>query len=142
MNISCAIKKAKQYCDKKIYNHSLRVIEHIAEMDIIPNNAMKDDCICLILMYNLIGNTELTEFDAFSEYEEPCLIEALSLMEKPKSISLYNNYYSRIKKNMNTYSGKLAYFVTLADIKEHLCQKETLTDELKNRYLEGLIKLL
>lgn len=34
------------------------------------------------------------------------------------------------------------YWVKIADMKDHLSQKETLTERLKEKYLEGLVILL
>ena len=50
----------------------------------------------------------------------------------------YDDYICRLRSSRN----KLAYIVKLCDIKDHLTQKETLTDSLKERYLKALPVLL
>lgn len=40
------------------------------------------------------------------------------------------------------YFTECAYYVKLMDVKDHLMQRETLTDKLKNKYTEALSYLL
>lgn len=133
MNISSALKIAKEYCNKEEYDRSLRIMEYIAEMDIIPNSHIKDDCICLIFLHASVENEEFNIEEYITEYEEPSLREALLLIEDSEF---------EIKKNVDTYSGKLAYYAKIADIKECLCRKEFLTNELKDEYIKKLTILL
>ena len=52
----------------------------------------------------------------------------------------YIEYIKRIKKWADTRQE--AYWVKLADMKDHLAQTETLTDKLKEKYLAALPYLL
>ena len=61
---------------------------------------------------------------------------ALLLLTKPDDLS-YDEYCQRFKK-YNTNDYLCAYWVKLADIKDHL----SLTDRLKEKYLSGLRYLL
>lgn len=61
--------------------------------------------------------------------------------------SLKNNepkieYCKKLHDGANTHVGMLAYVVKLADIKDHLSQIDTLTPQLKEKYLSGLRYLL
>ncbi len=54
----------------------------------------------------------------------------------------YTEYCKRIDLATSTYTGKPAYYVKFADIKEHLYLTDTLTNRLKEKYLNGLRYLL
>lgn len=130
---------AKHYHDKETYEHVLRVMSYVAEMRIIPEGEIKDTCIALALMHDLLEDTNFSIVDI--PPEEPTFKKALELLTKPRSMT-YVDYCKRIKNESNTCAGKLAYYVKLADMKDHLCQTETLTDRLKEKYLAGLAELL
>ena len=60
-----------------------------------------------------------------------------------KDDETYHEYLLRIKERFeNSYFGKYAYIIKLADMKDHLSRKETLTDKLKEKYIDGLAVLL
>lgn len=48
--------------------------------------------------------------------------------------------YKKIKEEYKNYPE--AYWVKLADMKDHLAQTDTLTDKLKDKYLTALPYLL
>ena len=54
----------------------------------------------------------------------------------------YDEYCDIIKLSAKPDWGKCAWFVKLADMKDHLSQVETLTPRLKEKYLSGLRYLL
>lgn len=61
----------------------------------------------------------------------------LSALTKEKD-ETYIEYISRLKVSRSKYS----YMVKLTDMKEHLMQKDTLTERLKDKYWEALSYLL
>ena len=65
--------------------------------------------------------------------------DCLDWLTKPKDMD-YIEYIKRIKKWADTRQE--AYWVKLADMKDHLAQTETLTDKLKEKYLAALPYLL
>lgn len=65
----------------------------------------------------------------------------VAILTKDKEQS-YVDYCIEIKNSISLFSGQLAYWVKLADMKDHLSKTETLTDKLKAKYLEGLAYLL
>ena len=58
----------------------------------------------------------------------------------------YVDYIKRLHANEDSHAVKydllIAYIVKLADMKDHLMQKDTLTDKLKEKYWEALPYLL
>ena len=93
----------------------------------------------------LLGGISCEDTDFSESYNFQSLPEyfknALILLTKPKEVS-YVDYCKELRCTDFTNWKMCAYWVKLADMKDHLCQKETLTDKLKEKYLEGLAELL
>lgn len=133
--IAYAMRMAKEYYDEETYAHAARVAQYVAENNLIPDSKM-DDCIALAWMHDLREDTEWTGwFDAEHEQVEKCL----DCLTRPKEMD-YIEYIDRIRKWANIRPE--AYWVKLADMKDHLAQKDTLTDKLKEKYLAALPYLL
>lgn len=131
--IGYALRMAKMYYKPETYAHALRVAQYVAENPMIPYEKM-DDCIALAIMHDLKEDTAWRG-GGLDEYFSECL----NLITKPKEM----NYIDYIKK-IHDYSDAMpeAYWVKLADMKDHLTQIETLTDKLKEKYLAALPYLL
>lgn len=125
---------AKKYYDEKTYDHVMRVASFVANNDMIPDRDM-DNCISLAIMHDLLEDTEYKYDSTLSKGFTDCL----ELLTKPKDIE-YVEYIKKIKENYIDFPE--AYWVKLADIKDHLTQTETLTDKLKEKYLTALPYLL
>ncbi len=136
VQVSDAIRIAKEYYSKEEYDHAMRVAGYVAENMSIPYQ-YRDDCVCLAIMHDLI---EDTKYQGYS-YLPQNFRKALLLLTKPKDVS-YVDYCRRLRCIDNTHYALCAYWVKLADMKDHLTLKETLTDKLKAKYLEGLAELL
>lgn len=136
MKISTALKLAKKYYSKNGYDHAMRVAGYVAENMSIPPE-YRDDCVCLAIMHDLI---EDTDFKLTSYYPEN-FSQALLLLTKPKEMS-YIDYCKKLRCVNHANYQACAYWVKLADMKDHLMLKETLTDKLKEKYLAGLAELL
>ncbi len=136
MTVSTAMRLAKEYYSEKGYEHAMRVAGYVAEMMIIPRE-YRDECICLAIMHDLVEDTEFE----YSAYMPEYFGKALELLTKPKEMS-YVDYCKRLRCTDYTNYKMCAYWVKLADMKDHLCQTETLTDKLKAKYLEGMAYLL
>lgn len=134
-SVSYALKMAKQYYPKDKYDHAIRVMGYVAENEMIPYDH-KDDCIALAIMHDLIEDTEYTGSGLPQN-----MYKALKVLSKPKDED-YIAYIKRIKECNHTDWGMCAYWVKLADMKDHLAQTETLTDRLKDKYLKALPYLL
>lgn len=135
VKVSYALRMAKQYYNELTYDHTLRVMQFVADNKMIPKE-YRDECIALAIMHDLY---EDTEFDGF--YLPKNFDQALELLTKTSGMN-YIDYIQNIKSYINTPYGKCAWWVKLADIKDHLSQTETLTDRLKEKYLAALPYLL
>ena len=134
--IGYALRMAKQYYEPKTYEHALRVAGYVAENPMIPDDKM-DNCIALAIMHDLIEDTKYSGggFGAEYSYFEECL----NLLTRPKDMD-YLKYVRQIRDYSNIRPE--AYWVKMADMKDHLSQTETLTDNLKEKYLKALPYLL
>ena len=127
-------KVAKSYYDEKTYEHAKRVCNYVIENQLIPTS-IKYNCFVLAWMHDLLEDTDFRPEPEFDEYLLECLIHLTKSREED-----YLTYIKRIKSTAHIYPE--VYWVKLADMKDHLAQKETLTDKLKKKYLEALPYLL
>ena len=65
------------------------------------------------------------------------LTNVLGALTRKKS-ETYLDYIKRLKQNQSPYP----YIVKMADMKDHLSQKDTLTEKLKEKYWNILPELL
>lgn len=140
--INWSLLKAKKYYDEETYQHAMRVAGYVAQMEIIPEEN-KDLCIAVAIVHDLIEDTEMSidDLPALNSYESHWFRKAVAILTKDRSTP-YVDYCKKIKEESSSLEGKIAYYVKLADMKDHLSQKETLTDRLKEKYLLGLAELL
>ena len=132
--IGYALRMAKRYYETETYEHALRVAANVADNNIIPDSKM-DLCISLAIMHDLIEDTNYGEFN-----DVP-----LALKHGMKNITKrrdedYISYIKNIVNNKDTCPE--AWWVKLADMKDHLAQTETLTEKLRDKYLTALPYLL
>ena len=132
--IGYALRMAKKYYKPDTYEHALRVASYVADNTMIPKGLM-DICISIAIMHDLIEDTHYEEFENIPSE----LKDGLSIISKDKNTD-YNDYVHYIANNKR--SCPEAYFVKLADMKDHLAQTETLTEKLRNKYLAALPYLL
>ena len=131
--IGYALRTAKQYYNPDTYKHALRVASFVADNIFIPDSKM-DNCIALAIMHDL---EEDTNWDKNKCYElDEYLKESIGLITRKKNVS-YIEYIKNIKENMVLYPE--VYWVKM---KDHLAQTDTLTDKLKEKYIEALPYLL
>lgn len=130
-----AISLAKMYYDEITLDHAKRVLYHVLDMRNIPAE-YHDDCMCLAIMHDLIEDTDYEPNDLPENFKK-----ALELLTKPKDMP-YDQYCCKLHHHTDKDYGLCAWFVKLADIKDHLSQVDTLTPRLKGKYLSGLRYLL
>lgn len=133
--IAYAMRMAKEYYDDKTYTHAARVAQYVAENNMIPDDKM-DNCIALAWMHDLFEDTDFGKCEVVP-YSHIC--NCLDTISRKEGFS-YIEYIENIKRWSN--STPEAYWVKLADMKDHLAQTETLTDKLKEKYLAALPYLL
>ena len=130
-----AIKVAREYYDDSTYQHAMRVAAYVANDNLVPEHK-KDDCVILAIMHDLL---EDTEFDLSKFNMNSGMKDCLQILTKDAEIT-YEEYIKHIKDEYPYYPE--AYWVKLADIKDHLNQTETLTDKLKEKYITVMPYLL
>lgn len=128
--IAYAMRMAKEYYDDKTYDHVARVAQYVAENDMIPSDKM-DECIALAWMHDLLEDTEYVINNNLDLYFKECIKMITKLKEQD-----YIEYIKNIREH--AHSCEYAYWVKLADMKDHLAQTETLTDKLREKYLAAL----
>lgn len=129
---------AMSFLDKKTYDHSLRVMLYVMCNESIPTH-LHDDCIITAIAHDLIEDCKISIGDLPPIRD--VIADALDLLTKPEGYP-YEDYIKEIKSAYGKDYGKIAYWVKMADMKDHLAQKETLTPKLKEKYLEALPFLL
>lgn len=101
---------------------------------------MRNDCIVLAYMHDLVEDTDFVESEMYKNLNEAVKM-ALTLITKGKDES-YDEYCQKLRDNSGMGPGKMAWLVKLADMKDHLNQTETLSERRKEKYLSGLRFLL
>lgn len=134
MKVSAALRIAKQYYPQDKLEHALRVATYVSENTFIPYD-LRDECVALAIMHDLVEDTNFKSSGLPDNFQN-----ALLLLTKPGDLS-YDEYCQRFK-NYSTNDYLCAYWVKLADMKDHLSLTDTLTDRLKEKYLSGLRYLL
>lgn len=132
-----AVHAANQYYNHKTAKHANRVANYILENSVIPED-IRSECTAVALMHDLIEDTNWEPYELYPDYEDA--YRALRLLTN-KGME-YDEYCKKIHDSARTRYGQIAWFVKLADIKDHLILKDTLTDRLKEKYLSGLRHLL
>lgn len=132
-----ALCKAKH--SEKTYLHCIRVAEYAISNPCCTNSVDKDIICKVALCHDLLEDTDVTieEISNATGLKVPFLTEYLLLLTKAEKED-YLSYIERLKASSN----RVAYIVKIADMKDHLNQKETLTDKLKQKYWEALPILL
>lgn len=135
MKVSMAMELAAKYYDENTYAHAMRVAGYVAQNMTIPYE-YRDECVALAICHDLIEDTECSIVGFPDNFGE-----ALKLLTKPKGED-YVEYCKRLRPVRGTHYQNCAYWVKLADMKDHLTLTDTLTDRLKEKYLVGLAVLL
>lgn len=136
--ISNALKLCNENYDGKTLQHAIRVA-NLATQNVLACKCDRTDVFIFGLLHDIIEDTNVT----YEEISKKCdisivYVEALlSVLTKQKD-ETYIEYIQRLKAS----DEAIPYIIKLADMKDHLQQKETLTDKLKDKYWEALPYLL
>lgn len=130
----------EKYYDKETFSHAKRVY-HIVNSG--PWGSIERTLGSIVaLWHDLLEDTSCTEEDLKKCCLDVEVLEAVKLLTKPKG-EKYTLYCKKLKQeSVTSRAGFIAWIVKLADMKDHLSQKNTLTDRLKEKYLAGLAELL
>lgn len=137
-NIIKTIELCRDHYDEKTFNHAVRVANFAIKNPIAEelNTHMLYE---MALVHDLIEDTDVT-YDQISDcmgFPETVIKEVLVLLTKEKGKD-YIEYIKDLRESNNLY----AYVIKLSDIKDHLLQKDTLTDKLKEKYWNAIPELL
>ena len=136
VKLSYALRVAKEYYPKDKYDHAMRVMQYVADNEMIPYE-YREECLALAVMHDLLEDTDYKVSYGLGE----CFTDALKLLTKPKDMD-YIEYIKEIRNTSYINWRMCAYWVKLADMKDHLAQTETLTEKLRDKYLVALTYLL
>ena len=135
-----ALALAKQYYTKEQLEHGQRVTT-IAKNLYFWYQGELDECYSLIncaLLHDLFEDTECP----MDEIPDRTVRDAVTILTR-RAAETYIDYINRIViSSSDSDAGRLAWKVKVADILDHLNQKKTLPDTLKNRYDRALNYLL
>lgn len=148
MDIS-PVRFAAEFYDDTVFAHCQRVADYINENapcyirgsftspNAISVENIRDDLTAVAWLHDIYEDTCCPHFF------EGDIEKALNLLTHDKIKNTYNDYLKKIREASKTsYHGQLAYWVKIADMKDHLSQADTLTPKLKEKYLSGLAVLL
>lgn len=131
---------ASRYLSEDKYEHSLRVMLLIMRNNRIPAQ-IHDECIVVAIAHDLLEDSGLTSVNMPSLDKD--IWNALNMLAHNKSQKTYVEYIMDITEASKKYKyGEIAHWVKLADMKDHLMQKNTLTDELKAKYMNAIPYLI
>lgn len=129
-----ARKFAKEYYDEKTYDHACRVAAYVIENRGLIDYEMRLECFALAYMHDLLEDTDF-DIELIRQYSKT-LANQLEIITHDKTKDTYEEYISKIPR------GSCAWWVKMADIKDHLMLKDTLTERLKEKYIGALRILL
>ncbi len=134
-----AKKLAKKYLDEKTYLHSERVARYTEENRMIPSH-LKERCVALAWLHDIwedsgCGTQEISLLDP-----QRLLLKYMKYITHGKDEESYEDYIISIKNVQTIYPE--VWWVKLADMKDHLSQRETLTKRLLDKYTKALAILL
>ena len=152
--LSKAVRFCTQHYDTETLKHVYRVATYVTENPLYDqlSNEMQETAYIIALLHDIIEDN----FDSMSVREGvnellcPIIYNGAKiacaaldrLTQQPKEN--YLNYIVRLRDGNDEQASYnvIAYIVKLADMKDHLMQKDTLTDKLKKKYWEALPYLL
>ena len=128
----------KCWYDDKTIDHCVRVAIYARENPCVVNDREMGIYMILALCHDLLEDTDCTleEIVEVTGYDD--IITKSMLLLTQGECETYPEYIARLKASDDKY----AYVVKLADMKDHLAKKDTLTDKLREKYWEALPKLL
>lgn len=138
LDIHYAMKIAREYYDDNTFYHAMRVADYATNNILIPE-CKRDNCLILAIIHDLLEDTNFEFETNYLSKDDYYIYECLELLTKNKD-NTYEDYLKNIKEKYDTHPE--AYWVKLADMKDHLNQKETLNEKLKDKYINSISELM
>ena len=130
---------ARHFLDENTYLHSQRVAAFTEENPLIPS-ALKERCIALAWLHDLWEDSTCTSEEILALDSGQTLVTYMTYITHRIQEKTYEEYIHSIKEIQELYPE--VWWVKLADMKDHLSQRETLTQRLKDKYTNALAILL
>ena len=137
--IADTIIMCSKYYDIKTLQHCLRVAKYAVENVCLRSDDDRQIAFIVALCHDLLEDTNIS-IETIAEVTElnvNFLTNVLGALTRKKS-ETYLDYIKRLKQNQSPYP----YIVKMADMKDHLSPKDTLTEKLKEKYWNVLPELL
>lgn len=128
-----------RYYKPKTFEHCLRVANYAVENNCLVTDEQRQIAFIMAMCHDLLEDTQVSieEICESTGFVDAFVREVMGALTKEKD-ETYIEYISRLKASHSKYP----YIVKLADMKDHLIQKDTLTERLKDKYWEALPYLL
>lgn len=136
LTLGYVLRIAKKYYSTMGYDHSIRVMQFVAENTMIQSD-LQSSCLALAVAHDLWEDTDCP-LDTFGNKR---FSKALLLLTRTKD-QPYIEYIKNIRENRSEDFGLCAWWVKMADMKDHLSQTGTLTPKLKDKYLSAIPYLI
>ena len=138
-NIQKILKIACENYDEKTLQHALRVAQYTIENPLTKKICNEEFAYCCAIAHDLLEDTKITIQDITDsiDYDKSSIERVLTALTHNKEQDSYVDYIKKIKDISQT-----AYLIKLADMKDHLMQKDTLTEKLQKKYWEAIPYLL
>ena len=124
---------------KDKYEHTKRVVNYA--YDIVTRECCDPDeevlCVVLAYLHDVIEDGSERAEEHIEEYFGNTVLDYVLLLTHRKDEETYPEYIDRVLAGPHAVQ-----YVKRADMKDHLCQKETLTPKLKEKYLGVLDKFM
>ena len=121
------------------YEHTKRVVNYA--YDIVTRECCDPDeevlCVVLAYLHDVIEDGSERAEECICEYFGNTVLNYVLLLTHRKDEETYPEYIDRVLAGPHAVQ-----YVKRADMKDHLCQKETLTPKLKEKYLGVLDKFM
>lgn len=141
MSIIRMIELCRDNYDEKTFNHAVRVANFAIKNPFVDTFTQEDiyKLYILAMAHDLIEDTDVTyeQIADCSDISRGLVNDVLSVLTKEPEQD-YIEYIRKLRNECDIYS----YIIKLADMKDHLMQKDTLTDKLKEKYWNALPELL
>lgn len=137
--ITNTVELCRKHYKPETFNHCLRVAYYAVNNICLESIDDKLSAYLVGLCHDLLEDTDVSLNDILMSTDDYTGLNKMALEALTKNKSeTYIEYIRRLKAS----ECHIAYIVKLADMKDHLIQKETLTDKLKEKYWEALPELL
>lgn len=131
--------------DDKTWKHVCRVANYAVKNVVITTEDEKMFTYLVALCHDLIEDTDVQREDILSitGYGKDFELYGMSIYDCVRELTKPDSWtYEMYIKNIKEKNHLIPYVVKLADMKDHFMQKETLTDKLKEKYLDAIGELL